>query len=302
MWLKSYLSFGPNRPWWASLADKIFAHFVPKDCSVKDPALRMNPFLQHWKPKKSVLPQVLKDMLTVAKKYNLRAEGLAFSRTILRRLPMWDHAQTNLKDIHKLSSASAVVTCLKDKHKLRTVGNFETFAANLTAQDHRPTQQCNCPTCERMIIDFRCSNPHRCFTRAAQFLNLLPSKWDPRGEHPEDYEDTQMEETLTEGIQEATLFDRRVTTHGFEGSIFRIFTDQAPLANVRLDMKLDSDGTSELTLATDGSCLRNGDRDAVAGAGVFVDIAHPSNLSIRLPAEIGQSNQTGEAVATYLAS
>ncbi|CDO76740.1 hypothetical protein BN946_scf184813.g10 [Trametes cinnabarina] len=302
MWLKSYLSFGPNRPWWASLADELFAHFVPKDCSVKDPALRVNPFLQHWKPKKSALPQELKDMLTVAKKYNLRAEGLAFSRSILRGLPMWDHAQTDLKDIRKLSMASAVVTCLKEKHKLRTVGDFENLAAHLAAQDHRPTQRCDCATCERMIVDYRCSNPHRCYTRAEQFLNLLPSKWDPRGEHSEDYEESQMDEALTEGVQEATLFDRRVTTHGTEGSIFRIFTDQSPPANARLDMKLASDGISELTLATDGSCLRNGDRDAIAGAGVFVDVSHPSNLSLRIPAEIDQSNQTGEAVATYLAS
>ncbi|CDO76537.1 hypothetical protein BN946_scf184769.g1 [Trametes cinnabarina] len=301
-WLKSYLALGPNRPWWADVADELFAHFVPKDCGVKDPALRINPFLQHWKPKKSALPHELKDLLTVASKYNLRLEGLAFSRSILRNMPMWDHCQTDLKAVRRLALPSAVVTCLKNKHNLRTVGDFESLAAHLHEPNHQPTECCSCPSCETMITVFCCCNPHRCYTRAENFINLLPPKWDPRGEHPEDYEEAQMEEALTGGFEDATVFDRRKTTHGTVSSVFRIFTDQSQPSQERLCTKLASDGMSEITIATDGSCLRNGARDASAGAGIFVEPQHPLNASIRLPPEIDQSNQTGEAVATYLAS
>ncbi|OJT07924.1 hypothetical protein TRAPUB_1181, partial [Trametes pubescens] len=136
-WLKSYLSFGPCRPLWASVADAIFALNVPKDCRVKED-MRVSPFLQHWKPKVSSLPAELKD--------------------------------------------------------------------------------------------------------------------------PE------------------------------------------PVCNERLDMKLAQSELHELIIATDGSCIKNGERDAQAGAGLYVEEGHPLNRSVRLPLTLEQLNQTGEAIATFLAS
>ncbi|TFK80662.1 ribonuclease H-like protein [Polyporus arcularius HHB13444] len=55
-------------------------------------------------------------------------------------------------------------------------------------------------------------------------------------------------------------------------------------------------------MATDGSCFKNGERDAKAGAGIFVKEHHPLNRSFRLPENIEQSNQTGEITATLLAT
>ncbi|TFK80037.1 ribonuclease H-like protein [Polyporus arcularius HHB13444] len=57
-----------------------------------------------------------------------------------------------------------------------------------------------------------------------------------------------------------------------------------------------------MTLATDGSCLYNGERRAKAGAGVFVEGDQRLNKSYRLPEEITQSNQTGELIAAILAT
>ncbi|KAI0324862.1 RnaseH-domain-containing protein [Cubamyces sp. BRFM 1775] len=67
-------------------------------------------------------------------------------------------------------------------------------------------------------------------------------------------------------------------------------------------MRLDEGELRETVIATDGSCSRNGERDAQAGAGIYVEENHPLNRSVRLPKNIDQSNQTGEVVATYLAS
>ncbi|KAH9853636.1 hypothetical protein C2E23DRAFT_713248, partial [Lenzites betulinus] len=302
MWLQSYLVQGDARPWWAFFADALFAHYVPKDCKVKDISHRVNPFLQHWKPSKRALPPELRSMITAATRYGLRPEGLAFARITLRRMPMWDHCETDATVIHRLAARSAVTTCLRHKHRLLTVGDFETFAANLNDPTHHPVQNCVCATCERLITEGRCAYPHRCLTRAKAFLDALPPKWDPRREHPEDYEDAQTHDRLTEGVTEGQLFDRTVTTHGGVGNIFRLFTDPHPTCNSILDMRLQGDGLSELTLATDGSCLNNGERSARAGSGVFVGDGDPRNKSIRLPSTLNQSNQTGEAVATYIAS
>ncbi|KAI0822589.1 hypothetical protein BC628DRAFT_1287317, partial [Trametes gibbosa] len=195
----------------------------------------------------------------------------------------------------RLATKSAVTTCLKHKHNLRTVGDFESLAANLSNPDHRPTRDCTCRACEHMIAEERCANPHRCFDKAKAFLDTLPSKWDPRCEHPEDYEEKQMNELLTVGVTNGQIFDWTVTTYGSVGNIFRIFTDGRPTYQ-------GVDGYTELTVATDGLCLNNGERCAHAGAGVFVGDNDPRNKSIRLPETLSQSNQTGEAVATYLAS
>ncbi|TFK84438.1 RnaseH-domain-containing protein [Polyporus arcularius HHB13444] len=63
-----------------------------------------------------------------------------------------------------------------------------------------------------------------------------------------------------------------------------------------------SEDGSTLTIATDGSCIHNGERNAQAGAGIFVTNAHVLNQSIRVPGTIDQTNQTGEIAATLLAS
>ncbi|KAI0632940.1 hypothetical protein C8Q77DRAFT_1059353, partial [Trametes polyzona] len=302
-WLRAYLDFGPNRPLWAEVADALYAHHIPKNCGVRDVRMRINPFLQHWKPKVTSLPDMLKGMMTVAAKYGLRVDGLAFGREILRQMPIWDHAQTDMKAVRKLATASAVVTCLCKNHNVRTVGDCEQLEMRMMNVNHTPTRTCTCAGCEYMIVMEGCANPHRCYARAKQLLDTLPPKWDPRGEHPEDYEDAQQRTGLTAGIRDAdSIFDRRVTTRGSMGEIFRIFTEGRPTPNTRLDMRMVSEDPIELIAATDGSCKRNGDRNAQAGAGVFIAEGHQLNQSVRLPAALDQSNQTGEMVATYLAT
>ncbi|THV00887.1 hypothetical protein K435DRAFT_931166, partial [Dendrothele bispora CBS 962.96] len=60
--------------------------------------------------------------------------------------------------------------------------------------------------------------------------------------------------------------------------------------------------TEELTIATGGQCLNNGNDNARAGAGIYVEKGHPMNRSVKLPLYLGQSNQTGELVATKMAA
>ncbi|KAH9858876.1 hypothetical protein C2E23DRAFT_718170, partial [Lenzites betulinus] len=300
-WLRAYLALGSRRPLWASVADALFARLVPKDCSVR-PEMRFNMFLQHWRPKLSALPTELKAMVKVADKYNLRVEGLAFARTILREMPIWDHGQAEVRAIRRLAIPAAVVTCLYKNHGVRTVGDCERLASSLQSIGHCASSGCTCDACEHMITEKRCSNPHRCYERAERLLGALPPKWDPRGEHPEDYEEEQANSHMTAGVEDAQLFDRRVTTTGALSTVFRIFTDNNPVCNERLDMKLPGADPLEITIATDGACLNNGERNACAGAGVYVEDNHPLNMSMRLPLTIHQSNQTGEAVATLLAT
>ncbi len=97
------------------------------------------------------------------------------------------------------------------------------------------------------------------------------------------------------------LFDRRVTTRGGIGDAFRVFTT-GEVCNELPNMSITTTHLQTEIVATDGSCIRNGQADAQAGAGVFFGPDHPKNLSVRLPPSLLQSNQTGEAVATLLAT
>jgi len=58
----------------------------------------------------------------------------------------------------------------------------------------------------------------------------------------------------------------------------------------------------DIIVATDGSCENNGSSNAIVGAGVFYAENDRRNKSIRLPKEMLQSNQTGEAVAMKIAA
>ncbi len=301
VWLKTYLDQSEDRPMWAFVADDLFANHVPKGCMPKQRELRSNPFLQKWKPKMAGLPAELKSMVKVAKKYGVRLEGLAFARSILNKMPMWNHACADRIKLGRLSVPSRLLTCLQSNHKARTVEDFVTLARTLEYEGHRPRATCQCEACARLKATEECSNPHLCCVRAKDILGTLPGKWDPRRRQPEDYEEHAMEELRRERLNEDLVpFDRKVTTHGNPGHAFRIFTDGEAPTNGLLTMELAEEG-EELTIATDGSCTNNGEKNARAGAGIYVEEDHELNASIRLPTYLEQTNQTGELVATLLA-
>ncbi|EIW58327.1 uncharacterized protein TRAVEDRAFT_124116, partial [Trametes versicolor FP-101664 SS1] len=300
MWLKEYLKYGEDRPDWARVVDDLLAINVPKDVHLKEKELRISTFLQHWKPAARKLAPDLKAMIDAGKKYGVRQEAIAFSRSALRAMPMWDHNQTERKRMGRLSAKSVTTICMKRNHGLRTVGDFEGLAKALENPAHKPTMRCVCTDCEAQVTQSRCANPHRCYIRAKQILDLLPPKWDPRKEQPEDYEDEDDAWAKELGI-EAEVVDRRVTTKGQLSETFRVFTDGRPLSRTPPSLILQR--TSEFkTIGTDGSCSQNGDANARAGAGVYVAAESTENIAMRLPRTMLQTNQTAEMTATLLAT
>ncbi len=241
-------------------------------------------------------------MMKVSRKYGVRLEGLAFSRAILKDMPLWDHAHADKIRLGRLTVPSRLLTCLQENHRARSVGDFLTLGATLEDAAHKPRATCKCVNCTCLKLSTRCKNPHLCAIRARDMLNTLPAKWDPRRRHPEDYETKEMEDLRREGLNKDLVpFDRRITMHGSLGNVFRIFTSAAPTSDEAVTASLDEDGTSAI-LATDGSCLFNGEMRAQAGAGVFVEHDHSQNCSVRLPKEIEQSNQSSEVAATLIAT
>ncbi|KAE9390221.1 hypothetical protein BT96DRAFT_784954, partial [Gymnopus androsaceus JB14] len=74
-----------------------------------------------------------------------------------------------------------------------------------------------------------CQHPHDCIRQATKPLHILPPKWDPRQERPEDYQKLQ---EITDDNENRINFDNRVRTNGSLADIFRIFTNKdSPMTN-----------------------------------------------------------------------
>lgn len=216
---------------------------------------------------------------------------------------MWNHKYAEQKKVRLLAASSNATKCLRDRHMAISVGDFVELAqlADLP-RPHEGKQSCSCNTCAQIKTQAGCQNPHACYLKARAFLDTLPSKWDPRGTHPEDYEDDWQKKIETENEDEDCVpFDRRVTTYGHIGDTIRVFTEGEPY-NHRLDMTPEEDQSQPEVVATDGSCLKNGEASAQAGAGIFFNEDDPRNMSLRLPESLPQTNQTGETVATLMAT
>ncbi|TBU53794.1 hypothetical protein BD310DRAFT_785919, partial [Dichomitus squalens] len=303
MWLKSYLDFTSDRPKWAFVADDILAVNVPKSVRPRERQLRLNMFLQSWNAKKRAaknIPNELRAMIAVADKYNLQVNALAPSRHIMRAMPMWDHVRAKKPALNQACISSiGTVQCIKENHGLLTVGDFCDLAELKADVSHTlEDDRCECEICTSMRDVLGCRCPMSCMSRATKFLDALPTRWDPRGAHPEDYEEIPPEDDPVD--DESLEFDRRVTTQGTLSKVFRIFTDGDEPCGDRVNIALD-ESVGSLSIATEGACWTNESKDVRVGAGIYVAENHPLNGSMSVPASLGKSRQAGILTASLAA-
>ncbi|KAJ7108887.1 hypothetical protein C8R43DRAFT_905275, partial [Mycena crocata] len=138
-------------------------------------------------------------------------------------MPIWYHAKSNAwRNVFNLGPA---VKCLRKNHKVRLVGEAETLARRLGAARHVARRDCKCCACKdtrRECRPRRCANPHQCYLRAREMMDLLQNKWNPMHAQPEDYEDGQFEADEN-GDPEMVEFNPLVTVKGTISDTFRIF-------------------------------------------------------------------------------
>ncbi|KAJ3978457.1 hypothetical protein F5890DRAFT_1576170 [Lentinula detonsa] len=240
MRLKSYLSFQPT---WTKVVDALFALNVSNSERKVDPAVRVNIFLQS-----------LKTLTETAKKYGLRIEGIAFSRIILRNMPIWYHREADPL-IRSMNSTKASV-CLRTKHKIRTVGETVDLTTKIQDEAHTQSSMCECTGCNEI--------------RA-------------KSELPEDYQG-EYRTSREENRNNIKPFDKRIRTAGSISDIFRIFTDpDTKTTNQLPNLKEPAEIIEDVVAATDGSCENNGEENTRAGAGIFIADGSSKNKSIKLP-------------------
>ncbi|KAJ6524574.1 hypothetical protein B0H19DRAFT_972001, partial [Mycena capillaripes] len=294
-WLKSYLSFGNERPLWAFVADEILARNARAEDLNVDEALRRNMYLQTWRTntRSKTLPKDLKDLIKVADKYDLQMEGLAISREIQREAIIWYHPKTDAT--RSMFNRGEQTECLKKNHKIITVGDAERMALKRGTARHSNRRNCRCNACTEVRQTCpQCRAPWRCYERARIMLNSLDNKWNPLEPQPEDYEDDMGNRAVPENENE-NIFDLRITVKGTLADTFRIFTDGLESSKTAPNTMLDPEPDEEpIVVYTDESAKNSGTANAQAGAGIFLGQEDIRNRAIRVPDELGPSNQVGE--------
>ena len=156
---KAYLNLGPNRPRWAYVADSLINKNIPKSQRVSDERSKENMFLQNWsttvRQGKTSLPQSLRRMLGVAKKYNVGIKPLLPNGALKNNMPIWHHIGS---DPHKRpQNNSALARCLRNKHKILTTGELYNFAMEILPPCHNGHKNCACQPCKR-IANLGCNH------------------------------------------------------------------------------------------------------------------------------------------------
>jgi ribonuclease HI len=263
-----------------------------------DEAMRFNTYLQSWAPYQSAKDlgsKDLADMMKTGLKYGITMDAMAVSRKLQDDMPIWYHRFSG-GDRSLFNAKPHIVSCLKDKHRIRWVRDTRILARKIAAPNHRNALDCSCATCQMSREITGCQHPNECYIKAQELLNSLENKWDPRVVQPEDYEEYQ---TPSEGDDpNVAEFDARITTDGTLADTFRIFT-RGYMNNTHTapDTRFAPNQGLEVEVYTDGSAIDNNTGNVKAGAGIFFGADDPRNKAIRIPDELGPSNQVGEVVA-----
>ncbi|KAH8827497.1 hypothetical protein DL96DRAFT_1465384 [Flagelloscypha sp. PMI_526] len=186
-WVKSWLTFGPERPLWAEFADELMRINTPLTEEAIPIETRINIVLQQWKTRSKAgdgVPEDIRNLLQVVRNNEVRLEGLAIDREVLTAMPIWVHRKADKRGRRLMNSAAS--QCLRNRHGVKTVEDAMTAESTLGSADHRSSDRCQCEDCEWTRCEYQCKTPHSCAKRASSLLNLLPRKWDPRQPQPMD--------------------------------------------------------------------------------------------------------------------
>jgi hypothetical protein len=174
-WLKTYLSFGPERPLWCFVADELLAKRARGSDDNVSEEMRMNTYLQSWYPEASTefIGKDLSNMMKMGRKYGLEMDAVAVSREIQGAMPIWYHRKS-YANRHLYNQGVEVVECLQKNHKVKLVRDAVTLGAKRDAPRHKPNKSCRCATCRITRAIAGCKNPHQCYNKARFGASLSP--------------------------------------------------------------------------------------------------------------------------------
>jgi len=296
MWVKQYLSMGPDRPKWAFMMDEIFRMERPKRAKETHQMIESwNPLTQDWKPKarSANIPRRIRNALRLAKKHGVELEALEPTDETKREMPVWLHRKASREAARIYTTDGA--KCLKNKHRTHYMRQLMELIENIP-DEHRGMNFCICDMCKQ-ASDLGCTHPQKCLETARKLLNTLAPKWRPEEKRSQESENPGPPAPTggdhNGGITVDTVREATDLRHSI-----RIFTKREDMLSATA-LPTAGDGAQtdvELIVYTDGSCTGNGTGEAKAGSGVWYGTDDPRNTAVRVPGT-EQSNQVGELLA-----
>lgn len=213
---------------------------------------------------------------------------------------MWFHVGLKSK---KIKWNSEHTKYLRKVHNISTVGDMLHITKMLNVDinpNHKPCKNCACDMCKRYRLN-GCINSHKCAQLAEELLSKLDEKWNLRSEQQNRV--LTEEELAISQMEETQVFNPEISTKDSLEKGFRIFTEVSTSQDTgsRDYSRSGASSPNKITMYTNGSCLKNISVEAEAGAGIWFSQDDQRNLAIRLPSDLPQSNNMGEAVAILVA-
>ncbi|EJD35620.1 hypothetical protein AURDEDRAFT_130493 [Auricularia subglabra TFB-10046 SS5] len=229
-WLATYLAPLGRRPLWAYIADQLYRRaIIGKDSRRVPVGQRINPFCQAWRPNLRKLPFILRQMITVSRKYGLAIDAPYIPENIRIGIPVWAHpAMLNPNARNRRPWTSR---CLKFHHAVETVEDLEEIA-EWDEGDHEADSDCACENC---ITDRAegCRHPYRCQEMASEILGSISGKWNPavtKDEEPRDVWDAFADSRATAlEVGETMVFERDTVRPTKVEDMLRIFVNEIGL-------------------------------------------------------------------------
>lgn len=140
-----------NRPRWAKVADVLIQNNVPEMYNAINNESKTNMFLQKWKAStkegRTKLPQSLRNMLKIAKKYEVAFEPIALDQNLKQELPIWHHIGTTSVERNTPNNDTWSI-CQRINHGILTIGEIFDFVYDERPQRHSEQRNCACNTCK----------------------------------------------------------------------------------------------------------------------------------------------------------
>ncbi|KAF5381553.1 hypothetical protein D9615_005523 [Tricholomella constricta] len=308
--LRSYLRFDDERPRWAKVADELMGRNISTRRRVRDETSIVNPYLQNYTVKtrmsNTTLPESLIRMLRTADKHNVSFAPIALSTELKNEMPMWYHVGvTNNKT---LINNDDWARCQRHNHKITTVGEMLTYINKRPTpgeRTHKERVNCACKCCQRSRR-LGCQNPDKCRKVGKKSLNALSDKWHPKSNlelqvAPND-ELPEIGQRGEDTDSPITFNQNYITQDNLTNGIRVFINDKTQTNSPATPIRDNTDNTPEIRVWTDGSCIANGDENARAGSGLWYGENDQRNLAIKLPLDMEQSNNSGEAAAILIAA
>jgi ribonuclease HI/exonuclease III len=290
MWVKKWLVQEEKRPAWAYIIDEILRKNIAKTPMI-DQESRENWIMQTWHEsmaKDSKISPMIREMLKIARKYNVRVEPQKLAIKVKEEMPIWHHiGVTNNYIWNKKASR-----CLRTTHKIKTVGDIVNYMNN------------------SLHIEI-CDQPEKCRRITSDLISEIPNKFNPVFETPKkdklDHTPRRKRLYKTKNVMKDTVvFNPDITERESIYNTIRIFGEEKTYKRRNETMKtkqpayrlniIPEQERQKIIIYTDGSADKNGDENAIAGAGIWYGDENIENESIRLP-KGQQSSQRAELVA-----